>query len=411
MSADEERVARAGLSRCSEPEDLAVESAVQALGAARVWELVRGAAPTAEERQGTAALLHERGAREAAALRGLDTLRERLAGRAAEADPVRDLENVERLGGGLLLPGEPAWPAALDDLGPGAPLALWWRGPRPPGDTAHWLGIVGTRDPTAYGLHVTAVVAGGAAAAGAVIVSGGALGIDAAAHRAALPSGIPRDPEEPLVTVCVLAGGVDRLYPASNARLLRHVAQEQLILSEHPPGCAPTRWRFLSRNRLIAALGAGLVVVEGRWRSGSLSTAHRAAELGRWVGAVPGPVTASTSEGPHRLIREGAAELVVRPEDALEAIGLVRGRVPARQDALPGLAGAGEAAETGSPVDGLSEPEARVYEALPRRGGTSLERLVLAAGLAPGEALGALHGLLARGRAARGEEGWSRAAH
>jgi DNA processing protein len=405
VSGQGERLARAGLSRCAEPEDLAVEAALGVLGAERLWDIVRGSAASQEERHVVEAALLERGAREASAAAGLATLRERLRGRAAEADPVRDLENVARLGGGLLLPGEEGWPLPLNDLGPGAPVALWWRGARPPvAEPGGWLGVVGTRDPTAYGLHVTSVIAGGAAAAGAVIVSGGALGIDAAAHRAALESGPPAEAGRPLVTACVLAGGVDRLYPASNARLLQHLAREQLLLSEHPPGCAPTRWRFLSRNRLIAALGAGLVVVEGRWRSGSLSTAHRAAELGRWVGAVPGPVTSGTSEGPHRLIREGAAELVVRPEDALGAIGLLRGASPPRQEALPGLA-------EPSPIDGLSEPEARVFEALPRRGVTSLDRLVLAAGLAAGEALGALHSLLARGRAERRDGGWARTRH
>jgi len=400
--ADEDRLARAALSRCSEPEDAVVGVGLAVCGAARWWEIVRGSAPTADEREAIAA------AGEARHLRGkggdvLTTAKERLATRAADADPARDLANAARLGGGFVVPGDAHWPAGLAELDEVAPLGLWWRGAAPPPvETAGWGAVVGTRDPSAYGLHAANALATQIVEHGGVVVSGGALGVDAAAHRAAMACADPHT----VTTVCVLAGGVDRLYPAANTTLLKEVAREHLVLSEHPPGCTPTRWRFLSRNRLIAALAAGCVVVEGRWRSGSLSTAHRAAVMGRWVGAVPGPVTSATSEGPHRLIREGAAELVSRPEDVLQGLRLMGA------PSLPGLEAAGEptprGAEGGRVTDQLDEAEARLWESLPLRRSVDLDRLLAAAGLAPAEALAALQRLRQRGLAATRDGTWRR---
>jgi len=265
---------------------------------------------------------------------------------------------------------------------------------------------VGTRDPTAYGLAATQQIVSALAAEGAGIVSGGALGIDAAAHRSALAAGSARP-----ATVAVLAGGIDRLYPSSNAQLLAQIAREQLLVTEHPPGCAPTRWRFLSRNRLIAALAPGTLVTEARWRSGSLSTAHRAAELGRWVGAVPGPIAVATSDGCHRLVREGAAELITRAEDVIEALGWQQDAVLPGADAW-GEGGGGDGAAGDASArqsDGLDDAELRVWEALPVSRGVSLDRLLSVAGLGPSEALAALQRLSHRGRVAQGAGGeWSR---
>lgn len=373
----EEREARAGLSRCGEPGDAALATAVHALGAERVWELANGARPLDSDHQGAG-----------------DTLAKGLARwrtRAASADPGRDLENAGRLDGGFVIPGDEGWPSALDDLGPERPLGLWWRGPgfaalaelgRGPWGGSRMLSVVGTRDPSPYGLHVTGQLVTTLREHGVCILSGGALGVDVTAHRAALDTGADAP-----ATICVLAGGVDRLYPAANSAVLGVIARRHLILSEHPPGCAPTRWRFLARNRIIAALSAGTVVTEGRWRSGALNTAHHAAGLGRWVGAVPGPVTANTSEGPHRLLREVDAELVSNPEDVVQALGWTQA---APQPQLP-------LEEARGVIDGLDPVEARLWEALPLHRAVELDRLLTAAGLAPAEALAGLQRLDAKG--------------
>ena len=172
------------------------------------------------------------------------------------------------------------------------------------------IAIVGSRSSTAYGEHVAATLSAGVADAGWTVVSGGAYGIDARVHRAALAADG--------ATVAVMAGGVDRLYPLGNADLLARVLETGAIVAEQPPGFPPHRSRFLTRNRIIAA-AAATVVVEAAHRSGALSTAHHAAELGRPVGAVPGPVTSASSAGCHRLIRNGAV-CVTSPDDVLEMV-------------------------------------------------------------------------------------------
>ncbi len=162
--------------------------------------------------------------------------------------------------------------------------------------------FTGARAATSYGEHVAQSLANDIAGQGGVIVSGGAYGIDGAAHRAALASGGR--------TVAVLAGGLDRPYPTGHRELLDQVGREGALVSELPPGSTPTRWRFLARNRLLAAVSAATVVVEAGYRSGSLHVAAQAAGLGRPVGAVPGPVTSAASAGCHRLLREGTARVV-----------------------------------------------------------------------------------------------------
>lgn len=396
---DQERLARAGLTRCVEPEDHLGAVVAEGLGVVRWWELIRGADPTAQEREAVEAAL----ASVAGSGRPGDRLSsglQRWRARADGADPAADLRNAERLGGGFLVPGDASWPERLHGLGPGEPLGLWWRGAGADSLAGRAvLAVVGTRDPTAYGVAATRQLVAPLVADGAVIVSGGALGIDAVAHQEALMGGTASP-----ATVCVLAGGIDRLYPAANARLLSEIGREHLLLSEHPPGCAPTRWRFLARNRIIAALAAGTLVTEARWRSGSLSTAHRAAELGRWVGAVPGPMTVGTSEGCHRLVQEGAAELVTRPDDVKEALGWGKVAVlpgaatwGTAEQASSDEAKAGHASDASRPIDGLDELEARVWESLPVSRGVDLDRLLGVAGIGPSEALAALQRLATRG--------------
>lgn len=214
------------------------------------------------------------------------------------------------VGARVVTRGEADWPQALDDLGAAAPFALYVRGDVDLNAT--WrdaASVVGSRSATSYGVHMAALVAGGLADAGAPVISGGAFGIDVAAHRAVLAAGG--------VTIAVMAGGVDQLYPAANAEVLRDVMATGAVVSEVPPGFAPRRQRFLSRNRLIAAARV-TIVVEAASRSGALSTARHALDLVRPLGAVPGPATSAGSTGCHALIREAAAVLVAEPDHALE---------------------------------------------------------------------------------------------
>nr|WP_274638225.1 DNA-processing protein DprA [Microbacterium bovistercoris] len=229
------------------------------------------------------------------------------------------LETARARGIHLLTPDDSAWPRALDDLGTHAPLCLWVRGDVGALGTlevAHGpaIALVGARAATGYGEHLAAEFAADLAGRGVPVVSGAAYGIDGAAHRGALAAGGP--------TVALLAGGVDRPYPAGHADLLRRIADQGAVASEVPCGSAPTRWRFLQRNRLIAALGTATVVVEAGWRSGSLNTAAHAAELGRPLGAVPGPVTSGSSAGCHRLLREFDARCITTADDIAEMLGL-----------------------------------------------------------------------------------------
>ncbi|MBO9625632.1 MAG: DNA-processing protein DprA [Microbacterium sp.] len=230
--------------------------------------------------------------------------------RDAVLDALRDARHVDAR---LVLPSGGAWSAAFDDLGPHAPLALWVRGD--PGLLAAppRVAIVGARAASGYGEMLAAEFAGDLAASGAVVVSGGAYGIDGAAHRAALRVGG--------ATVAFLAGGVDRAYPQGHRDLLRGITDTGAVVSEAPCGTAPTKWRFLARNRLIAASSDATVVIEAGWRSGSLNTAGHAAALGRPLGAVPGPVTSATSAGCHRLLREYDARCVTTTGEIRELWG------------------------------------------------------------------------------------------
>ncbi len=221
-----------------------------------------------------------------------------------ERSDARTLEQnvveAERAGIGALVPGDKEWPSALDDLGDRRPYVLWARGTtsflaRPLSD---FVTITGARASTSYGDHVAGQLASDLANAERLVVAGGAYGIEGAAHRAALASGGD--------TIAVMANGADRMYPMGHRELLERVADLGLLVSEVPPGAVPTRHRFIARARLRAALSTATVVVEAGVRSGSMTVAQRAHELGRAVGAVPGPVTSPQSLGPHPLLNEGA---------------------------------------------------------------------------------------------------------
>ena len=244
-----------------------------------------------------------------------------LAERLAEVDPVRQLEQAARCGIRFLVPDDPEWPPGLDDLDDaitdegvgGTPPGLWVRGPMPLTELATSVAVVGSRAASVYGVEVARGLCDHLATAAVPVVSGGAIGIDFVAHDATLTAGG--------ATVAVLACGADRVYPAQNRLLLNHLATEFALVSEQPPGSAPTRPRFLARNRLIAALTRGTVVVEAALRSGALNTAGWADELHRPVMCVPGPVTSYTSHGVNNWLRQGRGTVVSHGSEVLELIG------------------------------------------------------------------------------------------
>lgn len=289
----------------------------------------------------------------------------------------QDLEIIARLGGRLITPSDEEWPVlgfaafagAREKAQAHPPLALWAVGPARCDDVAdRAAAVVGTRTATSYGEHVAAEFAAGLAAREVAVVSGGAFGIDATAHRATLGSDG--------VTVAVLAGGIDVPYPSAHTALLRRIAERGLLVTEYPPGLRPARHRFLTRNRLVAALAGATVVVEAGIRSGAASTAAWARALGRPVCAVPGPITSSVSAGCHVLLRDGA-ELVTRPEEVIELVG--RAGELAVEQPRPGTA-----------LDDLDEIEARIYDALPGRGTRTADEIAVASGIPAYQVLGPL---------------------
>ncbi|MDR2565772.1 MAG: DNA-processing protein DprA [Bifidobacteriaceae bacterium] len=325
---------------------------------------------------------------------GLARARERWRVRLEDLDPRRELHALAQLGGTLITPETAGWPTGLADLGPEAPFCLWVRGAEGAAARLDQLltpaaAVVGARASTSYGEVVTVGLAGDLVARGVAIVSGGAFGIDAAAHRAALAQGG--------FTVAVMAGGVDRFYPAGNDGLLKAVAQEGAVVSELPPGAAPRRERFLARNRLIAAMALVTVVTEAGWRSGSQRTAAVAAELLRPVAAVPGPVTAASSAGCHRLIRQGVATLVTGADEVRELMAPL------------GLVTLAEPVGEAGPLDGLPPADRQVLDSLPVRRGATLTALVAASGLSTPQTMAALSRLERAGRAVQSDGGWRKA--
>lgn len=247
-----------------------------------------------------------------------DTWQRRLAPRLDATQVRRVLAETERHGMRVLIPGDPDWPSSANALGDHAPVALWAKGDTSllAGPVWDRLTVTGARASTGYGEHITTELVQSAVADARTVLSGGAYGIDGAAHRAALAFDGS--------TIAVLAGGLDRPYPARHTELLGQVADDGLLLSELPPGAAPTKWRFLQRGRLLAALSGTVVIAEAGYRSGTLHTAARAMELGRPVGAVPGPLTSAASAGCHRLLRDGLGSIIAGYDDIRELLHGVR---------------------------------------------------------------------------------------
>ena len=281
----------------------------------------------------------------------------------------------------LITRADAEWPTQLDDLEVFAPLCLWVRGDAAAlgGPLRTSVAVVGARAASSYGEHVAMELAAGLAGQGIAVVSGGAYGIDGAAHRAALSVGG--------LTAALLAGGADRTYPAGHTQLIDDVARHGVVLSEVPCGSAPTKWRFLQRNRIIAALSAATVVVEAGWRSGSLNTAGHAAALSRPLGAVPGPITSATSVGAHRLIREYGAQCITSADDVCELLGL------ASNDAA-------------SAAGGYTDDVTRVTDALSTRVWRGVDDIARRAGMAPDVVEGHLGMLRLDGRVEAGGDGW-----
>ena len=377
-----DRLARVALTWLAEPGNRAVYTMVRASGAAVTLDrLLAGDFPDAQLRATVIARSSVGDAR-------------RLAAAA--------LSRAQRLGARIVVPGDDEWPPSVDalsrlelprttrvDRDTRPPLCLWVRGERPLNEAFdRSVAVIGARAATAYGSHVTAEIAFGLAEREWTVVSGGAFGIDAAAHRAALTAGG--------LTVAVLASGVDRPYPMGNAALFDRIAEHGLLISEWPPGSEPLRHRFLIRNRVIAAATAGTVMVEASARSGARQTMTRVLALHRRAMVVPGPVTSAMSVGCHELLRtEPDARLVTSVPEVLEEVG----RIGA--DLAPPVRGAERAR------DRLDEESALILEAVPGRGAAGPEELAARAGLDLRTVLRRLSGLELTGLIVRRGSGFA----
>ena len=368
MIADGDRLARIALGHLVEPGSRELGALVRGIGAAvALARLLDGG--VSERLAGAVATRLAAGRVQVAAGAALATKLQSAAGLAEAA-----LRQADRLGARILTPGDADWPAQLSHLarisregnGPvdrdtDPPLILWARGPARLDEALdRSVAIVGARAATGYGHHVATDLAYGLAERGWTVVSGGAFGIDAAAHRAALHAGGG--------TAAVLACGIDRPYPLAHTSLFERIAEDGLLLSEWPPEAAPHRQRFLTRNRVIAALTRGTVVVEAAARSGARQTLGRARRLGRPAMVVPGPVTSALSAGCHAELRDFECRVVTSVAEVIEEVGRI-----------------GELAPTSRgpdrPHDALDPLAARVLDAvLPRRVRTA-EEIAVAAGV------------------------------
>jgi DNA processing protein len=359
----DERGARVALSRLGEPGSLGLHEVVAHWGAVEALQRL---------------------------VSGTEAVPGAIAERFSANQLADDLRHADRLRARVVIPSDPQWPRAVDDLAV-PPLCLWVLGPADlDAASTRSVAVVGARSATAYGTQVAADLSAGLCDRGFTIVSGAAFGIDAAAHRGALAvDGC---------TVAVLAGGIDRLYPSSHTRLLREIAHTGAVVTEQPLGVAPIGSRFLSRNRIIAALASGTVVVEASLRSGSLNTAGHATKIHRPVAAVPGPVTSTQSAGCHQIVRDKGAALVTDADEVADLVGRI------------GLDLAPEKRGAPRPSDDLDPADRTLFEVLPIRGHADIPTLARAASLTTRAVRAGLGRLATRGDAVTdGLDGWRKA--
>jgi DNA processing protein len=389
---DDESYARAALTYLAEPADRWLSELARRQGAPGALDAIRS------------------GRLPGGGGRPMERAMERWRVRLDELPTPDDVVGFRKSGIRLVCPGDPEWPGQLADLGAEQPYALWLRGNADLRFSClRSVAIVGSRAASAYGSYVAAEFAASVAARGWAVVSGGAYGVDASAHRGALGADG--------VTVAVLACGVDVPYPAAHTELLDAVAAQGVIVSEWPPGRTVSRLRFLVRNRVIAALATGTLVVEAGERSGALNTARHARDLGRRLMAVPGPVTSDISAGCHQIIRDWQGTLVTSAADVVEHLSPVgapqalvpgggfAGNVPAGTRDQPRPASRPRA-RPALDRDDLDLESAQVLDAMPGRGGMGTTRIAQRAGLAPATAIRRLGGLASAGFIERCEEGW-----
>jgi DNA processing protein len=390
----EQSLARAALTFLAEPGDPALGALLGICEPAEVLAAIK-----ADMLPGTGPGCGDSPASRKALERALGRWQARLPGLPDDADIAAACRDGIR----LVCPQDPQWPERLDELGPARPYALWLRGRADlPSACLRSVSVVGSRAATGYGAHVAGEIAADLGERGWAIISGGAYGIDAAAHRGALVTDA--------TTIAVLACGVDHPYPAGHADLFADIAAAGLVISEWPPGRHPARLRFLVRNRVIAALSCGTVIVEAGERSGALNTARHAANLCRPLMAVPGPVTSRQSAGCHRIIREWGATCVTCAADIIEMV-----RPLGDPDILASAGGQGPTAlptrgpaDPGSPPsrDELDPDSARVLDALPARGGAGPSTIAVEAGVDLDTVLRCLGLLAGYGFIERCDRGW-----
>jgi DNA processing protein len=400
----EQSLARAALTYLAEPGDPALGALLEICEPAEILAAVK-----ADLLPATGPGCGDSPASRKALERALGRWRARLPALPGAADIVAACRDGIR----LVCPGDPQWPERLDELGQARPYALWLRGRADlPAACLRSVSVVGSRAATGYGAHVAGEIAADLGGQGWVVVSGGAYGIDAAAHRGALATNA--------TTIAVLACGVDHPYPVGHAELFADIADSGLVISEWPPGRHPARLRFLVRNRVIAALTCGTVIVEAGQRSGALNTARHAAELGRPLMAVPGPVTSRESVGCHQIIRDWGATCVTCAADVIEMVSPLDAADGPDIPEVPGVLAttsvmrsaptapsAGPASrEPALSRDELDLDSARVLDAFPSRGAAGTSTIAVEAGVDLDTVLRCLGLLAGCGFIERCDRGW-----
>jgi DNA processing protein len=394
MSPDRETLARAALTYLAEPADPALGALLEVCEPEQILTAIKsGTLPAIKDDTlpGNTTDLSDTPARR----RALEAAFNRWRLRLPWLPDGAGLADARRDGIRLVCPADPQWPGRLDELGAARPYALWLRGQADLRLAClRSVSMVGSRAATGYGEHVAGEIAADLGERGWTVISGGAYGIDAAAHRGALVTGA--------ATIAVLACGVDFPYPAGHADLFTSIAERGLVISEWPPGRQPARLRFLVRNRTIAALSCGTLIVEAGERSGALNTARHAAQLGKPLMAVPGPVTSAQSAGCHRIIREWDATCVTRADHVVEMLS------PLGSTPKPAATPPHElvTADDKPSRDELDTDSARVLDALPARGAAGTSTIAAEAGVDLDTVLRCLGLLAGSGFIERCDRGW-----